>query len=411
MVDTTYFPQYLPTALPKNVDRTSIPSNGTSSTWIEFQVTEQSNLFLKLKKQEFTGQVIFEDYQGVESVLYMYLGRLIYAGGGIHPVRRWQRHLKDYCPQLLSADSISTDSGLGGREYHLLSQGIQGQIIHREPVIYLIRSVISEVLFDLTQTGQVSYKLLPEKYFLTPVVTINTEQAISQVWKLWQAWQAAKLADRSPNSAPIIKSQEALEGRTSPTTCQILSQRLNGQVTLRDLAVELNQDLLRLTRSLMLYVQWGLVDLVTIPDLPTPHQVSPPSRSKSSLIICVEPDVEIAKSLEKVLAPEGYELLSVQKDGLEAMALCLDRKPDGIFLSSQLAILDGYGVCHQLRQIPLFRNKPIFIITAQKTLKDKIRGKMAGVTDILDKANLLNLAIPLLDLYFEKSGNNTKSGF
>jgi chemotaxis family two-component system response regulator PixG len=150
---------------------------------------------------------------------------------------------------------------------------------------------------------------------------------------------------------------------------------------------------------------------VTIPDLPTPHQVSPPSRSKSSLIICVEPDVEIAKSLEKVLASEGYELLSLQKDGLEAMALCLDRKPEGIFLSSQLAILDGYGVCHQLRQIPLFRNKPIFIITAQKTLKDKIRGKMAGVTDILDKANLLNLAIPLLDLYFEKSGNNTKSGF
>lgn len=82
MVDTTYFPQYLPTALPKNVDRTSIPSKGTSSTWIEFQLTEQSNLFLKLKKQEFTGQVIFEDYQGVESVLYMYLGRLNLCGWG-----------------------------------------------------------------------------------------------------------------------------------------------------------------------------------------------------------------------------------------------------------------------------------------------------------------------------------------
>jgi chemotaxis family two-component system response regulator PixG len=265
----------------------------------------------------------------------------------------------------------------------------------------MIRSVVSEVLFDLTQIGRVSYEIIPERYTLLPIVTINPEQAITQVWKMWQAWQDAKLGDRSPNSAPIIKSPELLEERTSALTFQCLHQRINGQKTLRDLAVELNQDLLRLTRSLMLYVQWGLIDLLAIPDLvvSTPN---PQIKSVEHPLIYITPDAAQGQRLQGVLAAHSKYLVVINQNSLEAIAQCLESNPAAIFLSSQCQPLDGYEICYQLRQVTSLRTTPIFVITEQKSLKDKIRAKMVGATEVIEQSSLYYAAPLLLEQHDKK---------
>jgi chemotaxis family two-component system response regulator PixG len=409
MVDISNHSLYLATSPQKNLNYDPIGSYaGSSNSLIEFNATEPSRLFANLKKEEFTGRLILQDPQGIDSVLYLYLGRLVYACGGIHPRRRWQRHLKNYCPQLPPENGQwlqpQEASPPPGGEYHLLTQGIQAGLIHREQFIYLIRSTISEILFDLMQAGQVSYQLWPEKYFLLPVLTINAEQAVSQAGKLWQAWQAAKLADRSPHSAPLIKPLQGIQDQISPLNYQLFRQRFTGQATLRELAVELNQDLLRLTHSLMPYVQSGWLDLVAVPDFAAPGANNSSPTPPDPLLLYIAPDLATGTRLRTILAQQGYELLVVpRKDSLEASSLCLEKKPAAIFLSSELTPLDGYQICRQLRQIPLFRPRPIFLITKYKSLKDKIRARMVGASSLLDKSNLLSSASSLLAQHLEKS--------
>jgi chemotaxis family two-component system response regulator PixG len=404
MIDTKFYPRYLSNPRPLNLQpEKRLPNPVNSQNLVEFNALVQSHLFSKLKKQEFTGKLVLKSPHDSASVIYFYLGRLIYAEGGIHPLRRWHRHLQEYCPQITNAQdflnlNLKKINGVG-QEYTVLGYGIQEKIIHREQVIYLIRSVISEVLFDLTQVGRVSYKIVPERYILLPIVTINPEQAITQVWKMWQAWQDAKLGDHSPNSAPIIKSVELLKARTSALTFQCLQQRINGQKTLRDLAVELNQDLLLLTRSLMLYVQWGLVDLLAIPDLLVTAP-NPPIKSVDHPLVYLTRDLEQGQRLQRVLAAQGKHLVVINHNSLEAIAQCLESKPTAIFMSSQSQPLDGYEICYQLRQVTPLRTTPIFVITEeQKSLKDKIRAKMVGATELIEQSSLCYAAPLLLAQY------------
>ena len=50
----------------------------------------------------------------------------------------------------------------------------------------------------------------------------------------------------------------------------MLTKLLDGQHTLRDLAIQTKRDLVQLTRSLMPYIKLGLIELVEIPDLTAP---------------------------------------------------------------------------------------------------------------------------------------------
>lgn len=49
-----------------------------------------------------------------------------------------------------------------------------------------------------------------------------------------------------------------------------MSKLFNGKNTLRDLSLQINQDLTQITRSMLPYIQLGLVDLIDVPDIPCP---------------------------------------------------------------------------------------------------------------------------------------------
>ena len=58
------------------------------------------NDLLALKPAKFTGTVLVKSSSGQEWTFYLYQGRILYVTGGLHPVRRWQRHLATFCPQI-----------------------------------------------------------------------------------------------------------------------------------------------------------------------------------------------------------------------------------------------------------------------------------------------------------------------
>jgi chemotaxis family two-component system response regulator PixG len=363
-----------------------------------FTAGKQIRFLESLKRLRFSGQLVFTSSKEEQWVFYLYLGHIMYATGGPHPVRRWQRNLDAHCPQWLTyrptlqhdlTNLKATDSGLSW-EYQLLSLWVTQQKITSEQAAKIIRSVIAEVLFDLVQAMRVIYQINQDDLLPKPLVLIDIQEAIAQVQPYWRVWRNPTIADYSPNAAPIIKKPEELRQRTSQAAYQNLTQLLNGQRTLRDLAVQMKQDIVQVTRSLLPYIQWELVELISISDLPSPVDTPipetprPSAESTGSLIACVDDSPLVRQTMESLLVAAGYRYLGVD-DAMRAFAILLARKPDLIFLDLVMPNANGYEICAQLRKLSCFRDTPIVILTGNGGIVDRVRAKLVGASDFLSK--------------------------
>jgi two-component system, chemotaxis family, response regulator PixG len=246
----------------------------------EFIGTRQSNLFQTLKQPQFTGELILASAKGEQWTFYLYLGRIIYATGGRHPVRRWIRNVSRFAPVLITYLSLVDNSISQTKafqvcwEYELLNYWLQTQEVTRQQLSQIIRSMIVEILFDVTQSMEIVFQLNVSQSLSTQILFIDADQVIVEAWEAWQEWQGGKLADRFPNDCPLIRQPDQLKQRTSEKTYQIMMKLFNGKNTLRDLSLQLNQDIMQMTRLMLPYIQLGLIDLVSIPDLPIPIKLS-----------------------------------------------------------------------------------------------------------------------------------------
>lgn len=364
----------------------------------EFTASKQAGFFENLKQPRFSGQLVLTAPKGEQWFFYLYLGRLIYATGGSHPVRRWRRYVAVYLPQIVShLSTLQLDlANLRNQdfrlcwEYQLLCLWVEQQKISREQAARLIRSLIVEVLFDITQTMEVTYELRQHNVLSTRLVLIDADQIVLEAQKLWQGWQGAKIADRSPNSAPIIRQPEQLQQRTSPQVYQTLHQLLDGHQTLRDLAVRMKRDVVTVTSSLLPYIQMGLVELIQIPDITSPVSLpeSPstvaPEATPEPLIACIDDSPLVCQTMEKILMAANYQFVGIN-DPLRAIAVLLSRKPSVIFLDLVMPNANGYEICSQLRKLSFFRQTPIIILTGNDGIVDRVRAKMMGSTDFMSK--------------------------
>lgn len=375
----------------------------------EFTPLKQAGFFENLKQPRFSGQLLLTGPRQIRWVFYLYLGRLVYATGGNHPVRRWRRNLVSYLPHIpshMSAIQAETErlelnsENYNCWEYELLCLWVEQQKVSLEQAAKMIRHTIVEVLFDVTQAMQVTCELKTDKHlpFSSRLVLIDAEQVINEAGKGWQAWQSAKIADRSPDMAPVITQPEELQQQTNPQIYQTLSQLLDGQQTLRDLAVRMKRDVLTVTRSLLPYVQRGLVKLIEIPDIPAP--ITPLDQSENQgnqkiTIACVDDSPLICQTMEKIITGAGYSFIGIN-DALRAIAILLAKKPDLIFLDLIMPNANGYEICSQLRKLTFFKHTPIIILTGNDGLVDRVRAKMVGSSDFLSKpidANLVTETI------------------
>lgn len=363
-----------------------------------FTASRQVQFIQTLKRIRFSGHLIFTSPDNQQWLFFLCDGYLMYAMGGTHPVRRWLRNIAAHSPQL-TLDRLTIQRDLSefnqGNcptcwQYYLLSLWVKQQKITQEQTKNLIQSIITEVLFDIAHAKQTTYQIKQDNSLSTQLPVIDVEQAIAQANQQWQAWHHDSVADYSPNLAPVIRQPKALESRTSEAVYNLLSKLLDGKHTLRDVAVQMKRDVLQVTRSLLPYIRWGLVELITIPDLPTPvkqEESKPPSTTTQStqpLIACVDDSPLVCNTMEKLLNASGYRSLVID-DGLRAIALLISRKPDVIFLDLVMPNTNGYEICAKLRKLKAFQKTPIVILTGKDGIVDRVRAKLVGASDFLNK--------------------------
>lgn len=374
------------------------PPQNTSSDRNQPQYHNTDTLvkdFAALKSAQFTGILVTSSSEQ-EWTFYLHQGRILYATGGVHQVRRWQRNLATYCPQI-PANQLNLSAQMPGVpwEYQLLGLCLKQQKISREQAAQIIQENVTEVLFDILQAEQVKYQTQSENPLPFQLLLIEFEQALTLAQKLWQTWHSANLKNLLPNKAPTIKRPETLQQQTSPAVYRQLTTLLDGKRTLRELAAQMKRQATDVTTSLLPYIQAGMVELVDIPDLPEPKIANTPTSAPpsppvqpvqttpaKSLIACIDDSPLVCQTMEKILTGAGYQFVAVQ-DPLRAISTLLTRKPDLIFLDLVMPNLNGYEVCAKLRQMSAFRDIPVVILSSNAI--DQTRAKTVGITDYLEK--------------------------
>ncbi|MGD8488954.1 MAG: response regulator, partial [Anaerolineae bacterium] len=98
-------------------------------------------------------------------------------------------------------------------------------------------------------------------------------------------------------------------------------------------------------------------------------------------VLVVEDDLTLLETLEYNLSGEGYQVLTAA-DGLAALDVARENKPDLIVLDLMLPGLDGFEVCRILRRE---MTAPILMLTARAGEVDRVVGLEMGADDYLVK--------------------------
>ncbi|GAA0345255.1 response regulator transcription factor [Streptomyces blastmyceticus] len=99
-------------------------------------------------------------------------------------------------------------------------------------------------------------------------------------------------------------------------------------------------------------------------------------------VLVVEDDPGVRSTLDQLLRFEGYRVL-VACDGLEALGLLEQERPDLAVVDVVMPGLDGLGLCRMLRRRG--DRLPVLVLTARHEVGDRVAGLDAGADDYLAK--------------------------
>jgi two-component system, chemotaxis family, response regulator PixG len=351
-----------------------------------------------IKHQHFSGQILLKSSLGQEWCLYFYLGRILYATGGSHPIRRWVRNstiagvdvstAKDLQVRISALTDISALTPLEVNscwEYYLLVNWAHQGRISRNALIGQIQNTIVEVLFDIIRSEKVSYEQVEQKQLAPQLTLIDIDRALDLAIQQQQQWQQAGLKYISPDRAIEIVAVAKFQEMVSPATYQAIKSTLNGNQSIREMAIKLRKSPMVIGQSFRLHIESKILQLVNVEDFKSPIDLDNyPNGFISPLIICIDDSPFVCDRLEQIFRPAGYQFMSVL-DSLKAIPIVIAKKPQLIFLDLVMPNANGYEICSRLRKIATFKNTPIVILTGNDGTIDRVRAKVVGATDFVTK--------------------------
>ena len=359
-------------------------------------------------RKQFTGKLELHSVKDYKWSIYYCHGRLVWASGGVHNHRRWQRLMGQYKLQIdFNKISFRTADEIMLWDYQVLVILMKRLVLSREQITPIIEGFVQEVLFDIIQCAaneKITYYCDFEDEITPVIALIHAEHAINQAHQEWLTWRKAGIADFSPNLAPWIKRPSQLKEEASELTYKTLITILDGRRSLRELSTWMKKDLLNLVQSLMAYYHRGMVGLVEVQDIESPvasfslnaarNEQTKLSESSSPqkklnlmarpLIACVDDSNQVCATIEQIVTGFGFGFLGI-RDSINVLPLLVELKPEMIILDLVMPIVGGYELCTQIRRIPEFKDTPILILTSNDTLFDRLRSKFVGATAFISK--------------------------
>ncbi|MFQ6007013.1 MAG: response regulator, partial [Woeseia sp.] len=102
------------------------------------------------------------------------------------------------------------------------------------------------------------------------------------------------------------------------------------------------------------------------------------------LAMVADDSITVRRVMERFLERNGMRVVTA-KDGLDAVSLLQDNKPDIILLDIEMPRMDGYEFASHVRNDERFSDVPIIMITSRVGDKHRARAIELGVNDYLGK--------------------------
>ena len=122
-------------------------------------------------------------------------------------------------------------------------------------------------------------------------------------------------------------------------------------------------------------------------------------------ILVVDDEKMIRNLLNVNLTKEGYNVIEAT-DGMEAIDIATEKKPDLILLDVMLPKMDGLTVCKRIKNI---MNVPILMVSAKDGDVDKILGLELGADDYITKPFNIREVIARIKANLRKVEASTKN--
>lgn len=233
---------------------------------------------LQAARKQLTGVLTVATSEEKQWRIYLYQGTLLWAEGGSHAYRFWQRNLNLFCShvdiRVFEREKILSNSS---SDYYFITTLLDQKLASREQVKSLAKKRVLTVLFDILQAEnnwKLEYKMdvtsaraiLKHNFNLT-ICHFPIPETIASAQKSWFTWASKGLSSCSPNLAPILKKNTQLSQQVSPMIFKNMKRMLDGKSTLRDLSAKMDKDVFEVTCGLVPYFFKGYIRLIEIPDL------------------------------------------------------------------------------------------------------------------------------------------------
>ena len=222
------------------------------------------------------------------------------------------------------------------------------------------------------------------------LVSWNVVGLIKKAEAQYRQCRNSRLAGIDTDAVASVVDASNIEENVPAIVFAQLRKRLDGRTSLRALSCIVNVDLVRLARSLAVYIHKGWISVLPAPDIPRPlPPIDKPATSQTEdrrqlLIACVDDSPQICELMKKIVTEAGYRFVSVT-DSVRALPILLEKQPNMIFLDLVMPVANGYEVCTQLRRMSAFEATPIVILTGNDGVVDRVRAKMVKASEFLSK--------------------------
>jgi DNA-binding response OmpR family regulator len=126
-----------------------------------------------------------------------------------------------------------------------------------------------------------------------------------------------------------------------------------------------------------------------------------------ALILIVDSNEDLTKTIERTLTHEGYEVL-VAHEGSAGLSTMQRYQPDVVVLDAILPDMDGFEVCRRVRGTPDLMDTSILFLTVKQEIDDVLKGFGAGADDYMTKPFDLRELVARVEALLRRTNSTDK---
>lgn len=378
---------------------------------IESKIEQVKNQLINATSLKQTCKIYVTTTDGNNRSFYFKQGYLVWASSSIHRFRRLYRLLEKICPEVNFEEFKLREQEISELwEYLALKVLYKRQQISLKQAREVVREVISEVLFDcLLESDRIeefqvilknqinSMAVILESPLLKQTITqVNYEIIIEHLESMVADW-TANLPDCSPNHAPVVVVDKLSESIDSDADRELFMY-IDGGRTFRDLAILSRQNLPQIAHSIAPFIDNKSIVVQQVEDRPianlyfaSPDPLYPATQPRKyfkeldlPLIVYVNNDADRCQQAIEILNSAGYQIIAVN-DATKTLVVLLDNRPSLIIINANKSDISNYELCAQIKKVSKLKNVPIIISRDREQMLDRVRAKIAGVSDFITK--------------------------